>query len=145
MGPDPSQPYALRETIVCQQEGFLLPLRCDIDHELLDALGNVMLDVTSEDGRGYSVLNTNPSHGPDPVVKLAGDKFSRRLRLALEKAAEKKFEDIPELDRVQLLKGPGLPRGADWRFSGRLRSPRGAVSACDVSQENVSTGQIQLT
>src|SRR4051812_15546067 len=74
-------PYNNRSSKICEAEGYLKPLRCNLHGHLLNELGNRVLNMI-QDSSGPLRIKANASSGELLHAQKFGDRLRHDLRLA---------------------------------------------------------------
>lgn len=95
------RPYKNKDTNILWKEGFLEPLRCDLNSEILDTLGRRVVSLMD---RGW--LDNKVRHDdPNARVLMHAEKFGHRIRNSFSRAHIHPDKLSPELRSVVLQAG----------------------------------------
>lgn len=76
-------PYHEDDTKICEQEGYLGPLRCDLHQDVLEALGKRVLKLMEEPEWARSI-SRGRSGGPSQDALMHADKLGSEIRWQME-------------------------------------------------------------
>jgi hypothetical protein len=137
-----SRPYRERDTIVCEQEGYLRPLHCDLHGDLLNQLGKRVIGLVQNPE--FDLLG-----GPDERALIHAAKLGHSLKHEIDLARLHPQKVSPEL----LALFPGARRtqdqDAEWllvdgRFANAYMAALAAALAREVEVSPLTSEEISL-
>jgi hypothetical protein len=76
-------PYSTRDTKICEEEGYLRPLRCDLHPEILDDIGQRVLKFLEEKDWKRKIVREGYRTSPDRRALLHADKLGQSMKWRL--------------------------------------------------------------
>lgn len=95
------KPYKNKDTRILWKEGFLEPLRCDLNSEVLDTLGRRVVSLMD---RGL-LRNDFPHRDPNAGVLMHAEKFGHEIRSTFDRAHIHPEKLSPELRSIAMQAG----------------------------------------
>jgi hypothetical protein len=77
-------PYQSEDTKICEQEGYLSPLRCDLHPELLEELGRRVFKLLEDQEWHRQFHGSQNAESPAANALIHSDKLSEQLKWRLE-------------------------------------------------------------
>jgi hypothetical protein len=114
-------PYNEADTKICEQEGYLQPLRCDLHQGLLEELGTRVFKLLENPEWAYSMLyggKSDPSEG----ALIHGDKVAQGIKRRVEEIVGIHPDKMPPALRTLFLQSGGLEAIAAEKLPPQLRS-----------------------
>lgn len=101
-------PYETKDTMICEQEGYLRPLRCDLHPELLEDLGRrVFKLMETPEWRNHYGGNSDSELRNSNALMYA-DELGHEMKLRLEELVGMHPDKMPPALRSLLIQSGGL-------------------------------------
>lgn len=101
------RPYHEEDTKICEQEGYLRPLRCDLHKDVLEELGRRVLKLMEEPEWSQSISHGR-SGGPSQRALVHADKLGHQLRWRMEEMVGIHLDKMPPELRALFIQSGGL-------------------------------------
>jgi Family of unknown function (DUF6236) len=95
------KPYKNKDTNILWKEGFLEPLRCDLNPEVLDTLGRRVVSLMDRGWNQNSISHDDPNAG----VLMHAEKFGHEIRHSFRRAHIHPDKLSPELRSIAMQAG----------------------------------------
>ncbi|MFT4077805.1 DUF6236 family protein [Rhodomicrobium sp.] len=113
-------PYNSADTKICEEEGYLHPLRCDMHQELLEELGRRVFKLL--DDPEWNLRLTGSGHQDSVKGSLVhADKIGRRIKSRLEEIVGIHPDKMPPALRTLAIQSGGLEMLSAEKLSPELR------------------------
>jgi hypothetical protein len=113
-------PYQGRDTKICEKEGFLRPLRCDLHQDLLEELGKRVFKLLEDPEWGWSI-----SHGrsvdPSQGALMHAHKFGHEIKWRMEETVGIHPDKMTPALRTLFIQSGGLEMIAAEKLPPNLR------------------------
>jgi hypothetical protein len=93
-------PYRNDDTRICESEGYLKPLRCDLHPNIIDDLGRKVIRLTDRNDPFLSTMRNSGHPAAEAVV--ASEQFGRDLNDALDMVGMRPDKMSPEIRELAL-------------------------------------------
>ncbi|MDR3535736.1 MAG: DUF6236 family protein [Acetobacteraceae bacterium] len=100
-------PYQEADTKICEQEGYLRPLRCDLHQDVLEALGKRVLKLMEEPEWSRSISHGR-SGGPSQQALMHADKLGHGIRSRMGRVVGIHPDKMPPELRSLFIQSGGL-------------------------------------
>ncbi len=100
-------PYQEADSKICEQEGYLRPLRCDLHQDVLEALGKRVLKLMEEPEWSRSISHGRYG-GPSQQALMHADKLGHEIRSRMEDIVGIHPDKMPPALRSLFIQSGGL-------------------------------------
>lgn len=101
-------PYKMSDTKICEQEGYLRPLRCDLHPELLEDLGRRVFKLLEDQEWQNKIVWDERENAPAGRALMHADKLSQEMKWRLEDLVGLPPNRMPPSLRSLLVQSGGL-------------------------------------
>lgn len=101
-------PYETKDTKICEQEGYLRPLRCDLHPELLEDLGRRVFKLLEDQEWQNNIIWGESGNAPAGNALMHADKLGHEMKWRLEELVGLHPDKIPPALRSFLVQSGGL-------------------------------------
>ena len=114
-------PYTSADTKVCEQEGYLNPLRCDLHPELLEELGRRVFKFMETPDWSYHHVGNSGSELRESNSLMHANKLGHEMKSRLEALVGIHPDKMPPALRSLLIQSDGLALLSEDKLSPHLR------------------------
>lgn len=102
------KPYISEDTMICEQEGYLRPLRCDLHPELLEDLGRRVFKLLEDQEWQRNLLWNGHDDSPVADALIHAEKLSDEMKWRLNELVGMHPDKMPPALRSLLIQTGGL-------------------------------------
>lgn len=114
-------PYETKDAKICEQEGYLRPLRCDLHPELLEDLGRRVFKLMETPEWRYHYAGNSDSELRNSNALMHADKLGHEMKWRLEELVGIHPDKMPPALRSLLIQSGGLEMLSADKLPPRLR------------------------
>lgn len=130
------KPYESKDTKICEQEGYLRPLRCDLHQDLLEDLGRRVFKLIGDPE--WHMTGGGDSVSPPTDALIHADKLGHEMKWRLQDLVGLHPDKMPPALRSFFIQSGGLELISADKLPPRLRSIFREYAAHDMHSDKLS-------